>query len=77
MGSEMCIRDSIRTTQRSSVSVEDQGDFVPLAPTPTSAGFNPDLELEEIEAALNLGKEEIHESFEELVEELKSNDEGG
>ena len=50
---------------------------MPLAPTPTSAGFNPDLELEEIEAALNLGKEEIHESFEELVEELKSNDEGG
>ena len=67
----------IRTTQRSSVSVEDQGDFVPLAPTPTSAGFNPDLELEEIEAALDVGKEEIHESFGELVEELKLDDEGG
>ncbi len=73
----VCIFAIIRTTQRSSVSVEDQGDFVPLAPTPTSAGFNPDLELEEIEAALDVGKEEIHESFGELVEELKLDDEGG
>ncbi len=64
-----------RTTQREAVAQEDLGDFVIMAPTPTSVSFNPEVELEEIEAATEADAEEIQASFEELVEELSSSEE--
>jgi MFS family permease len=64
-----------RTTQRIAVATEDLGDFVVMAPTPTSASFNPDVDLEEIEAATEIDAEEVQASFEELVEELSGTDE--
>jgi len=48
-----------------------------MAPTPTSAGFNPDVDLVEIEAATEIDADEVQASFEELVDELKASDEEG
>lgn len=59
-----------RKTRRDAVATEELGDFVVMAPTPTSAGFNPDVELEEIVAASDIDAEAVEASFEELVEEL-------
>lgn len=64
-----------RTTQRVAVAQEDLGEFVVMAPTPTSIGFNPEVDLEEIEAATEFDAEEIQASFEELAEELSNPDE--
>ena len=59
-----------RVTKREGISFEDRGEFVALAPTPISVSVNPDVELEEIEAAAEVNAEEIQASFEELVDEL-------
>jgi len=64
-----------RTTQRQPIAREDQGDFVSMAPSPTSAAFNPELELEEISAATDVDKQAVHDSFEELVEDLSAQEE--
>ncbi len=66
-----------RSTRREAVAQEDQGEFVVMAPTPTSAGFNPDVDLVEIEAATEIDADEVQASFEELVDELKASDEEG
>ena len=66
----VCLFAIWRSTQREALASEDTGDFVPYAPSPISAAFNPDVDLEEIEAAAEADKEEVVASFEELVEEL-------
>ncbi len=66
-----------RSTRREAVAQEDQGEFVVMAPTPTSAGFNPDVDLVEIEAATEIDADEVQASFEELVDELRASDEEG
>ncbi len=71
----VCIFAIWRSTQRDAMSREDQGDFVPMSPTPISAAFNPDLDLEEIEAAADVDKQTVVASFEELVDDLSSSDE--
>jgi MFS family permease len=63
-----------RSTRRDAMSQEDQGDFVIMAPTPMSASFNPDVDLEEIEAAAEVDAQEVQASFEELAEELQHSD---
>ena len=45
-----------------------------MAPSPISPALNPDIELEEIEAAAGEDKESIISSFEELVDELSTID---
>jgi len=64
-----------RATRRSAVAQEDQGDFVVMAPTPISAAFNPDVELDEIVAAGDIDAAAVQVSFEELADELKQSDE--
>jgi MFS family permease len=59
-----------RSARRDALAREDQGDFVLMAPTPISASFNPDVDLEEIEAATEIDAREVQESFEDLAEEL-------
>ena len=61
-----------RSTQREAVAREDCGDFVVMAPTPISTTLNPELELEEIEAAANLDAGAVQASFAELAEDLSS-----
>jgi MFS family permease len=63
-----------RTTQRAAVDSDEAGDFVIMAPTPMSAALNPDFELEEIVTASEIDREEIQESFEELVQDLESSE---
>jgi MFS family permease len=64
-----------RSTQREAMAREDQGDFVAMAPSPISAAFNADVELEDIEAASDVDKEGVIASFEELVEDLSTDTE--
>jgi len=73
--SMICLFALWRSTQREAVAREDQGDFVAMAPSPLSAVINPDLELEEIEAATDVDREAVYESFDELVEDLGSTEE--
>lgn len=62
-----------RSTQREAVSTEESGDFVMMPPTPTYAAVNPDLEWSDIEEAAEFDAEAVHESFEELVNDLENN----
>jgi len=71
----ICLFALWRSTQREAMAHEDLGDFVPMAPSPLSAAINPELELDEIEAATEVDREAVDESFEELVEDLSSPDE--
>jgi len=64
-----------RSTRREAMAREDQGDFVVMAPTPISASFNPDVDLDEIEAAMEVDAEAVQASFEELADELSHTDE--
>lgn len=61
-----------RATRREAISTEDAGDFVVMTPTPMSAVMNPDLELEEIEAAYDTDIEEVHAEFDDLAVELSA-----
>jgi len=70
----VCVYALWRATRRDAVSTEDAGDFVVMAPSPISAVLNPDLELEEIEAASDVDMEEMQAEFEELVDELSASD---
>ncbi len=63
-----------RSTRRVAMAREDQGDFVVMAPTPISASFNPDVDLDQIEAAMEVDAEAVHASFEELADELSHHD---
>lgn len=60
-----------RTAKRPEVPVEETGDFVAMHPTPLSASLNPDVDLNEIEAAANIEPESIQSSFDELVNDLE------
>lgn len=71
----VCVYALWRATRREAVSTEDAGDFVIMTPTPMSAVMNPDLELNEIEAAYSTDIEEVQAEFEELASELSSSDE--
>ncbi len=64
-----------RSTRRVAMAREELGDFVIMAPTPISASFNPDVELKEIEAAMEADADDVHASFDELVDELSHHDE--
>jgi MFS family permease len=64
-----------RSTQRTEIEIEEQGDFVVMATTnPLTASLNPDVDLVEIEAAADIDAEDIQSSFEELVSDLESTD---
>ncbi len=64
-----------RSTQRTEIEIEEQGDFVVMATTsPLTASLNPDVDLPEIEAAADEEAEDIQSSFEELVNDLESVD---
>ncbi len=63
-----------RSTQRADMDAEDRGDFVVLATGPLSASLNPDVNLEEIEAAVDEDAEAIHSSLEELINDLENPD---
>lgn len=64
-----------RSTRRSDVEIEEQGDFVVMAASPLSVSLNHDVELAEIEAAAVTEQEEIQSSFDELVSELEGAEE--
>lgn len=63
-----------RSTRREAVAQEDRGDFVVMAPTPISASLNPDVNLQQIEAAMEVDARHIQASFDELAEELQKSD---
>ena len=64
-----------RSTRRTDIEIEEQGDFVVMATTsPMTASFNPDVNLGEIEAAAESDTEEIQSSIEELIDDLESTD---
>ena len=67
----LCLFALYRTTRRVSAVGEEASEFVVMAPTPMAANLNPDFELEEIVAASETAADEIQESFEELVQDLK------
>jgi hypothetical protein len=61
-----------RSTQRADVEAEDRGNFVVMASSPLSAALNPDVELDDIEAAAEEDSELIQSSFEDLANDLES-----
>ena len=64
-----------RSTQRTEIAIEEQGEFVVMATTsPLTASLNPDVDLAELEAAADEETEDIQSSFEELVSDLESAD---
>jgi MFS family permease len=63
-----------RTVRRTEVVSKEAGDFVAMPPSPLTASLNPDLDLEELEAAAGEKRNRINESFEELVSGLESQD---
>ncbi len=48
------------------------GDFVVMPPSPMTASLNPDVSLSEIEAAAKKEADQIHNSFDELVNTLEN-----
>ena len=77
-GSLGCMLSSVavftlwRATRRKQVVLEEQGEFVVLASTPLSVSLNPDLELNELEAAKDEDAEVIHSSFKVLANDLQT-----
>ncbi len=63
-----------RSTRRVDVDAEDRGDFVAMGTSPLSASLTPDVNLEEIEAAVDEDAEVIHSSLEELINDLENPD---
>ena len=64
-----------RSTQRTEIEIEEQGDFVVMATTsPLTASLNPDVDLVEMEAAADIDAEDIQSSIEELINDLESTD---
>ncbi len=64
-----------RSTQRTEIEIEEQGDFVVMATTnPLTASLTPDVDLVEIEAAADEEAEDIQSSFEELINDLETTD---
>ena len=63
-----------RTGKRSEVATEETGNFVPMPPSLLSAALNLDVTLNEIEAAESKEAKRIRYSFDELANDLKSQD---
>lgn len=63
-----------RMLQRSEMVAEEQGEFVLMPSTPLAASLHPDVELRELEAAVNVDPEEIQSSFEELATNIANDD---
>ncbi len=63
-----------RTGKRPEFSTEETGDFVPMHSSPMSASLNLDVTLNEIETAENKDTEQIQDSFDELANDLESQD---
>lgn len=63
-----------RLSQRSEVETEEQGEFVVMTASPMIASLTPDVELKELEAALNVEPEEMQSSFEELANVIENYD---
>jgi len=61
-----------RSTQRVALDAEEQGDFVVMATSPLTASLNPDVALDDIEAAIGEDTEEVISSFEELANVLEA-----
>lgn len=72
----ICLFAIWRTTQREALGPDDQGEFVAMAPSPISAAVNPELELEDLQAAAEADPEEVQTSFEELAEDLAQKPDG-
>lgn len=53
---------------------DERGKFVVMAATPLAASLNPEVELDELEAAVAEDAEQIKESFEELLGETSQDD---
>lgn len=56
-----------RVTQRS--EKDERGDFTPMPSTPMTAALNPDVGLEELEAAVETDIDEIQSSIEKLIDD--------
>lgn len=54
---------------------DERGEFVVMASSPLSAALNPEVEMEDMEAAAAEDTDVMQSSFEELAEELKSSNE--
>ncbi len=50
---------------------DERGKFVAMASTPLAVSLNPEVELDELEAAVTEDAEQVKESFEELIEETR------
>lgn len=61
-----------RTTKRPEIEMEETGDFVVMSPSPLTASLNPDVTLDQIEAAVNKEPEQIQDSFDKLANNLNS-----
>lgn len=61
-----------RYTQRTDVEIDEQGEYVMMVASPMTAALNPDVELADIEAAVEEDAEDILASFEELVSDLET-----
>jgi len=58
--------------RRSDLKPGEKGEFVVMTSSPLTAALNPDVELEEIEAATESPMEDIHASIEKLADTLSS-----
>lgn len=61
-----------RSMQRAAVDTAEQGDFVVMAAIPLSVSLNPDVDLAEIEAAVDEDAKDIRSSFEDLINDLEN-----
>lgn len=64
-----------RYTQRTDVEIDEQGEYVVMVASPMTAALNPDVDLADIEAAVEEDAEDILASFEELVNDLETAEE--
>lgn len=61
-----------RLTRQDRLEKEEQSSFVVMTASPLSASLTPDVELKDLEAAINEEPEAIQSSFEELIKETES-----
>ncbi len=63
-----------RTGKRPEFATDETGDFMPMSPSPLSASLNLDVTLNEIEVAETQETKEVQYSFDELANDLESQD---
>lgn len=61
-----------RRTKRPEIAVENAGGFVVMPPSPLTASLNPDVTLTQIEIATTKEPEQIQNSFDELLNNMES-----